>query len=62
MKSQLIVTLNEVHRKVCSCSCCGQYIASPSNGNSYKFCYNCGAEFETEVTAKTIRNLKKEIR
>ena len=62
MKYKVIVVLNEVKRKVCVCGHCGRYIASPSNGNGYKFCYNCGAEFVEAITAKKINNLKKELK
>lgn len=57
--AKLVISLNEVHRKICTCSNCGEYIASPSNGVVYKHCYNCGAKFETPISAKIIRKKKE---
>lgn len=57
--AQLIIIKNDGNRKLCACSECKEYIASPSNGNVYKHCYNCGAKFDTPVSAKTIRELKQ---
>ena len=57
--AKLIIVKNDEKRKLCACSKCRGYIASPSNGNVYKHCYNCGAKFDTPVSAKTIRELKQ---
>ncbi len=57
--AKLIIVKNNENRKLCACSKCRGYIASPSNGNVYKYCYNCGAKFDTPVSAKTIRELKQ---
>ena len=45
-------------RKLAVCSECGEVIYSPANGLVYKHCYNCGAKFDTPVSAKTIREAK----
>lgn len=45
---------------VCACSNCNQYIASPSNGNGYDYCYHCGAKFTEHVNARKIKEMKEE--
>lgn len=60
MESHLIMIRNYDKRMVCACSNCNQYIASPSNGNGYDYCYHCGAKFTEHVSARKIREMKEE--
>ena len=58
-KATLIIIKNEANRKLCGCSNCKEYIASPSNWTVYRYCYNCGAKFDKLISAKTIREFKE---
>ncbi len=59
MESHLIIIKNDENRMLCACSNCKQYIASPSNGNGYDYCYHCGAKFDEFVSARRIKELKE---
>ena len=60
MESHLIMIRNYDNRMVCACSNCNQYIASPSNGNGYDYCYHCGAKFTEHVNARKIKEMKED--
>ena len=59
MESHLIIIKNYDNRMVCACSNCKKYIASPTNGNGYDYCYHCGAKFNEHISARKIRDFKE---
>lgn len=47
-----------LNRVMVICSECKEQIYAPSGNCKYKYCYNCGAKFDREITPAYINEVK----